>query len=282
MPKPMRVTPQILNQIAEELLKKLPGMQILDGKLAFSQDFTFRNNERVKVEFTEDAYAKMFALIDHFSTEVAWHGLVNRIAPNHFLIEKILVYPQTVTGATVETDQEAYDAWLMTINDDDFMKMKFQAHSHVNMATSPSTTDLEHQSKIISQLNNEGFYIFMILNKRRDYTIKVYDAENNTLYEKADVDIILPPSAEKIREFIAEANSYVATRKYQPATSATAITKAPASTPKQAKTPKKARTKSDAVASHPANAHRGYNQEFDIDDVEDYDDFIFGGGYNQY
>lgn len=286
MPKPMRVTPQILGQIAEQLMKKLPGMQILDGKLAFSQDFSFRNDERVKVEFTEEACEKMFALIDYFSTEVAWHGLVSRVAPNHFLVEKILVYPQTVTGVTVETDQEAYDTWLMTINDEDFAKLKFQAHSHVNMACSPSGTDLEHQGKIVAQLNDEGFYIFMILNKRREYIVKVYDADNNTLYEKEDVDIIFPQS--KIRTFIEEANSLIATRRYTPAAPTTgggksgAAAKTQTASTKQPQTPKKARTKADTTRTRPSYANPVNNQGFDIDDVDDYDDFIFGGGYHQY
>ena len=214
MPKPMRVTPELKEQIIAAFMQRVSTMSFLDGKFSFVQDFIFRKDARVKIEFTFKAYMKMMTLVDSFNTEIAWHGLVDRVSENHFLIDDIIVYPQVVSGTTVNTDQEEYDQWLMTIEGDDFNRLKFQGHSHADMPVSPSVTDLQHQGKIVSQLGGEGFYIFMIVNKDRQYTMKVYDAENNTLFENDSVDLIIPEEAQELDKFLTEAEKQVTTYRY--------------------------------------------------------------------
>lgn len=216
MPKPMRITKDILDQITAAFLQKLPTMQILDGRISYVQDFIFRKNDRAVVTFTREAYDKMMALVDHFDTEIGWHGLVSRTDRNHFVIDDILVYPQTVSHTDVNTDQEGYDQWIMTIEGDDFNRLKFHGHSHVDMGVTPSATDLQHQGGIVAQLGNDGFYIFLIINKRREYTVKVYDAESNTLYEKDSVDIIIPDSAKELDKFLTAAEKQVTRYVYNP------------------------------------------------------------------
>ena len=41
----------------------------------------------------------------------------------------------------------------------------YAGHSHVNMGTSPSSVDLNHQEEILRMLGDNDFYIFMIWNK---------------------------------------------------------------------------------------------------------------------
>lgn len=271
MPKPMRVTNDILEQIAKEFLRKLPNMALVDGRISFVQDFVFKKGERVKVEFTRMAYDKMMALVDGYSSEVAWHGLVSKVSDKHYLIDDILVYPQTVSGVTVNTDQEEYDQWLMGIDNDDFNRLKFQGHSHVNMATSPSGTDLQHQSKIISQLGADGFYIFLIINKKRDYTIKVYDAESNALYENDSVDVVIPDEIQDLEAFMKDAEKLVA--KYRYNQSSIAQGKKATQTPAA---PKYAHGKGE----EPIKARTRPVTKEEEDDGIDYDDMIFGTGYH--
>lgn len=293
MPKPMRVTDDLLQQVAAEFMRCLPKMTFMDGKISFVKDFLFRQGSRISVSFTREAHDKMWALVDHFETEVAWHGMVQRVDPTHFHIYDIVVYPQVVANATVNTDQEEYDRWVMSIDGDSFNAMKMQGHSHVRMSTSPSAVDLDHQGKIVSQLGSEGFYIFMIVNKRRECTIKVYDAENNTLYENDSIDIIPPPEAVELDKFLTAAEKCVSRTTYaRPASAATPAGKSntPAKSVQKVKAQGKpayqsgsTSTRRSAAVQRPApNCSSG----FDIDDVsgfledvDDFDDFAFGSGY---
>lgn len=272
MPKPMRVTDAIKEQVVAAFVQRIGEMKLLDGKVSFVHDFSFRKGDRATVEFTHLAYSKMMALVDRFDTEIAWHGFVRRSDHDHFVIEDVLVYPQTVTGTTVNTDQEAYDQWLMTIEGDNFNRMKFQGHSHVNMGTSPSATDLQHQAKIISQLGGEGFYIFMIVNKKRQCTMKVYDADNNTLFENDDIDVVVPEEDVQLSKFIEEAKGMVSQVSYPSTNLTTSIKKssqAPDVKPVHRKNWKATKiTKSQKV--------------FDDEEVDDWDEYIFGSRDNGY
>ena len=90
-----------------------------------------------------------------------------------------------------------------------------QGHSHVNMGTSPSTVDLNHQEKILEQLEDDMFYIFMIWNKSFKRTIKIYDLAKNILFEDADIDVKIADAGLGLNEFIGEAKDLVKSRTYQ-------------------------------------------------------------------
>lgn len=266
MPKPMRVTQEIRDRVISEFVRSLSGTRLMDGKVSFVKDFAFREGEKATVEFTHKAYSKMMALVDQFNTEVAWHGFVDRVSQDHFVIDDIVVYPQTVTGATVNTDQEAYDKWLMTISGDDFNRMKFQGHSHVNMSVSPSAVDLQHQGSVISQLGQEGFYIFLIVNKSRKCMVKVYDAENNTLFEEEDINVIVPEEDLELSKFIAEAKEV-----------------APSAPFTRSLADKVSVTKTKTVPRKKQKQQELFYFNMD-EDIDDYDEYIFGSNdpYSKY
>jgi hypothetical protein len=130
----------------------------------------------------------MNALVKGSSDEIAWHGVVEK-NQSYYLIKEILVYPQTVTGATVVTDQNKYSMWLMEQPDEIFNNLRFQGHSHVNMGVSPSGVDQAWYDSILKQLTNQDYYIFLILNKRGDVTISLYDMPSNTIYDTDDINL---------------------------------------------------------------------------------------------
>lgn len=144
---------------------------------------------RAKLVFKPEAFAKMQLLIMKCSGEVGWHGLVER-NENTFTVTDILVYPQQVTGATITTDQPEYEKWNMEVPLEQFTKMRFHGHSHVNMGTTPSGVDAKSKETILSCIREGQFYIFMIWNKSLDYSVEIYDATGDYLiYEKCDVDV---------------------------------------------------------------------------------------------
>ena len=149
----------------------------------------------------------MCLLIDHFDTEVAWHGLVDRIDKTHFRITKILVYPQKVTGGTVNTDQEKYVNWQDGLDDESFNKLRFQGHSHVNMATNPSSVDMDKQWEMINSFGDDVFYIFMIWNKKRSYNVRVVDMAENVIYSGDDVKVTIGDA--DMKGFLTEAEALI-------------------------------------------------------------------------
>jgi hypothetical protein len=178
-----------MDLIRQEFEKKLlGGMQ--DGTFSFTYKYNSANeDEKAYIYYTPEAFTKTLALITAYDSEVAWHCLARRLddGPNMFEIYDVLVYKQHVTGSTVNTDQNEYVDFLGQLSDDEIINMRAQCHSHVNMATSPSPTDLEHQRKMIEMYGHDGFYIFQIWNKRLDTHSYIYDLENNVFFEDKDV-----------------------------------------------------------------------------------------------
>lgn len=141
--------------------------------------------DKVSVIFENDAYKKMNALIKETSKEVGWYGTVERVDIKTFVIKDILVCPQTVTAATVTTDDEEFTAWQNALSDDVFNSMRFYGHSHVKMGVTPSGTDDTFQDDILQNVTD--FYIFGIFNQYNASWFNIYDVANNILYEKDDI-----------------------------------------------------------------------------------------------
>lgn len=189
MSKFIKIPAEHIEDIRKEFDEALLSGKFADGKISFTKTLS-SSNRKAKVFFTELAWLKMQTLIREFDKEVAWHGIAKRgddTTKDEYFITDILVYPQEVTGATVNTDQEKYQMWLMNHEDDVFNNIRMQGHSHVNMSTKPSSVDTSLYERILEQLDDSMFYIFMIWNKKKEKTIKIYDLEKNVLFETSDI-----------------------------------------------------------------------------------------------
>lgn len=217
MSRPIKMTQAYLDECRSDFEKALQLTKLADGKLSFTKTFTI-GDRKAQVYFTELAWAKMTALVRDFDKEVAWHGVANRgedESKDVYIISDIVVYPQTVSGATVEMDTEEYAKWLMENADDErFEHIHMQGHSHVNMAPNPSSVDLNHQEEILNMLGDDDFYIFMIWNKSLANNIKIYDLKKNVLFE--DKDITYEHEQGDIDEFIKRAKEMVKPKTYTP------------------------------------------------------------------
>ena len=175
------------------------------------------SKERAELIFTPTAWLKMKALVDAFSTEVEWHGLVRRASKNSFVVEDILNFAHEASGATVTSQQEAYNKFLDSLSDDVFDKLKFHGHSHVYMDTSPSCVDMRYRKNVVSNTGMpteeyDEFQIFVIWNKRNEYEAQIYDLTNNILYGKKDIDVhVAMEDGTTLESFIEEAKKLVTT-----------------------------------------------------------------------
>lgn len=173
-------------------VQELVGQLSMSDFFILSQQLKSNATKKAEVHFSAEAYYKMFALVDGCNKEIAWDGTVYRDEeePNVFYVTDIIVYPQIVTGATVNTDDEAYLNWLNSLDDETFNHRRFNGHSHVNMATSPSGTDTTYREQSI--LNIKDFFIYGIFNKRKEHNFQIYDVENNVIYDNSDIIFYIP------------------------------------------------------------------------------------------
>lgn len=202
MSKLIKVTPEYLNEVRKDFEEALTSGKFSDGKITFTKTIG-TINRKAKVFFTPEAWRKMQALVNDFDTEVGWHGVATRGADeskDEYFVTDILVYPQKVTGATVNPDQKEYEMWLMSHDDDVFSNIRMQGHSHVNMGVTPSAVDTSFYEEILSQLDDTMFYIFMIWNKKGNRTVKIYDLKKNVLFDTSDVTVETLPGSEDISD----------------------------------------------------------------------------------
>jgi len=207
MPRPIVLTEEIKQKAKDDFAAMLDSVKMSDGKLRYSQGWEYKDGSAI-VWLATEAYKKIVALVTEFKDEVGWHGAVTRCGDREFVIEDILVYPQEVTGSTVNTDQSAYTEWLYSLDDDTFNQIRMQGHSHVNMGVSPSGVDDKHRQQILDQLEPDMFYVFMIWNKSLTVHTLIYDMARNILYEDDDISVKLVDD-EGMGEFLTDAKAKV-------------------------------------------------------------------------
>lgn len=133
-----------------------------------------------KIIMTTDAHYKTKLLVDQFSSEVAWHMVIDRLENNLFVIKDIIIFPQEVTGVTANGIDGEYEMFLHKLPDDIFNKLRGHGHSHVNMGVSPSGTDENYYTNLMTQVPD--YYITLIINKKGETHLRLYDVQNNILY----------------------------------------------------------------------------------------------------
>lgn len=214
--RPVRLRDADLDQLTAEFREALTRQKMFDGKISFTKEYKCQDVEKAQVVFTPLAFLKMFSLIDGFESEVGWHCVVRRDQEkeNKFIISDILVYPQEVTGTTVNTDQEKYTTWLLCHEDEVFNAIRGHGHSHVRMGVTPSGVDTTHWEGILSQMGDDDFYVFQIWNKNGAHLFKVYDLKNNVLYENQDVEVYVGDENVDMEGFVTDAKKFVQKKVY--------------------------------------------------------------------
>ena len=176
-----------------------------------------KDDRKATITLSAQAYMKIFALVHTYSTEVEWHGVVERTAADAFHIKDVLIFPHKVTSATVISDQTEYEKWLDTLDDNTFNALRFHGHSHVNMGVTPSGVDMTYRYNILNNFGTPSetsdlFSIFLIFNKRGDISGEIYDLQNNALYSKsttADEIKIVIEDCDWLTDFLDEAKKVV-------------------------------------------------------------------------
>lgn len=218
--RPLTLNKDIIEQMVEDFREQLMNQKTFTNDIKYSRnlkEYTMNKGteEKARLNFTTDAYIQMMNLVTTCPNEVGWHGTVTRISEKEFLVDKILVFPQIVSGTDVTPNEEAFAAWMQPFFEDDeddtIQRMRFHGHSHVNMGTTPSGTDDRYQADMLG--NIKDYYIFLITNKRAERNIMIYDIANNIFYEKDDVIVdIIQADGNKLGAWTTEQLKLVQTR----------------------------------------------------------------------
>lgn len=272
MSKIIRLTEEYRAQLRKDFDEQLAKARTVDGEFKFQRSFTGGKREAT-VYFTSRAWSKMILLLDNFNKEVAWHGFAERLGEeenDEYLISDIVVYPQEVTGTTVEMDEEAYAKWISDhiFEDERYFHFGMQGHSHVNMSTNPSGTDIQHQQDILDGLQEDGFYIFMIYNKRLEHNIRIFDMKKNVMFENTDVKVSLYEEGEDLAAFVAEAKSMVKDHVYTPPAKKTLPAATPAPKTQASSVASKAGSESKIGSGWRGKGSVKYHYDEDEDDWE--------------
>ena len=163
----------------------------VDVKEILEQYIADKQLEEPKVYITAEAYVKLRKLVDDTTTEIGWYGTVTKMPgfESVFVIDDILVYPQTVTGATCVQDDDRVFEFELNLSTDQVNRKRFHGHSHVNMGVTPSGVDEQFYQDILTQVDD--YFIVMITNKSGAYYTRFYDMQNNILYTGIPVQVIL-------------------------------------------------------------------------------------------
>jgi len=119
--------------------------------------------------------------------EIGWLGLVRRdIEENTFTVYRILPIPkQEVHATTTELTPEGQAEMLMKLLETGEITMeetndiRFWAHSHVNMGTSPSGQDNSQMGALTENLRSEEgsvnrYFVRCITNKKSEYNFAIF------------------------------------------------------------------------------------------------------------
>lgn len=189
----------VKDQVREKLLEKYNETLFMNTtKIELKLDIEDMLEEYIEqqniieptIYITPNAYIKMRMLVDKSDKEIGWYGIVNEMPGLQatYIIEDIVVYPQRVTGVTVEQDEDRMFEFEMSLTTEQVNHKRFHGHSHVNMGTSPSGVDESFYQDLLSQVTD--YFIITITNKRNEYTTRFYDVANNILYEDIPIHLI--------------------------------------------------------------------------------------------
>jgi hypothetical protein len=134
-----------------------------------------------RVFYTQEVAAMIQYLVEKCTKEVGWLGAVEKI-DNDYLIHRIFIPEQTVSGAETDISRDAMAALYMELMDEGFDTgtLIYWGHSHVEMGVSPSNQD---ETQIGEYLETNPVFIRSIHNKRGAQKVDVFDTEQGFVFQ---------------------------------------------------------------------------------------------------
>lgn len=186
--------PKDLEALQQIWLKKVNAVKTANQKeIVIKIPLDLKDHPKAILKYSIKAYSKVRNLVKCCDKEIAWHGVVSKstseAGTTTYYIEDIVMFPQTITSATVVGKEPDYAIWNANLPNEVLNKLRYHGHSHVNMGVVPSGIDTSYQESMLETL--EDFYVFTINNKRDEIWACIVDIEDNITYEKEDIDVVI-------------------------------------------------------------------------------------------
>ena len=187
------MTEEMKKNLITKYTQRINEAMLYDKQIAPNPEFK-KLKAYINLVFDPIAFLKMYCMVQNNQCEVGWNGVVDKLGKGKYRVSDILIYPQVVSGVTVESDDNKMPMWYFGLGADTSNRLKLQGHSHVDMGVTPSPKDIKNQYETAQQLK-KGFYIFMIMNKRNQCFFKIIDLEDNMIYDSEDVTVSIEGDA---------------------------------------------------------------------------------------
>lgn len=179
------------------------------------------NIKKPTIYVTAIAYIKMLELVNQSAVECSWHGLVKRFG-DQYLIHDVIVFPQINSPTSTTTDEKEFAEWqtgLIMNPDFPIEELRLHGHSHVNMNVFSSGVDDKYQKDLLTKVDNGDYYIFLIMNKKMEMCIFLYDFEQQVMFETKDIDFKITACKDDLRQWAKDQlkkNAITERPQYQP------------------------------------------------------------------
>lgn len=187
-----------INEILSNIKKQLKEKNCKSSK-TIEVNFEVKEKDivRPKVYIPLEIQKLIEEIVAQASDEVAWNCTVDFDKESYtFTLKEFLVFPQIVTGSSVNVDDDKYIDFINSLTDEQLNTMRFHGHSHVNMNVFSSSVDDDYQRQMLAHIND--FYIFGIFNKRKEHAFYVYDLKANLMFCGNDVTVVYDAVPENV------------------------------------------------------------------------------------
>lgn len=142
------------------------------------------------VQFTRDAWERLFKFIDVFPVEIQGFGRVRVVSPGVYRITEVFLVDQDAVSAAhaVATDGFAKFCTQEMIADRPIEDIRFWWHSHVRMSTEWSSTDIDTMASFM----HSGWLIAFVGNKRGECRIRFQCFDPPLAIDNVAAHIVLP------------------------------------------------------------------------------------------
>ena len=195
--KPISLSQEAKVVLMKEMISKFAAaledyeFNINETKFSYEKSFSVKTKDKIVIRFTPQAYLRCLEMVKSYSSEIGWYGLIRKLEDRVYQVYDIIVCNQRVSGGRVITDDDDMVEFYEKLTDEQAEFLHFQAHSHVNMSTSPSSVDLDNQASTVKNMGGKGFYLFQIWNKSLDINSFLYDLDNNVFYDRNDIEVVV-------------------------------------------------------------------------------------------
>ena len=195
--KPISLSQEAKVELMKDMVSKFASalddyeFNINETKFSYEKSFSVKAADKIVIRFTPQAYLRCLEMVKTYSSEIGWYGLIRKLGEKEYQVYDIIVCNQKVSGGRVITDDDDMIEFYETLSDEQAEFLHFQAHSHVNMGTTPSSVDLENQASTVKNMGGTGFYLFQIWNKSLDINSFLYDLDHNVFYDKNDIEVVI-------------------------------------------------------------------------------------------